>query len=676
MTGSSPLTGYVLTATDSNGDATWSSTGSALGWTTNGTSLYNTNSGNVGINTTNGANVGIGTTNPQGGLIVMNGNVGIGTWVPGTALNVNGNTILGTSQAGASILSSGTGSFAGGYVQFNSGLSVIQSSGQGSFAFGEANEPGPVTLAATGTGAIAMGFSQGTLQATGAGSVAIGENVQANANNSLAFGLSVINPSANTFMVGFNTTPTLTVTSTNVGIGTLNPFGGKLIVASGNVGIGSLTPGQMLDVQGTVRVKGLTMTGSSPVTGYVLTATDSSGDATWSSSGSVGTNYWLNTAASGNVGISTTNTVGIGTTSAGAGAGLLVMNGNVGIGTWAPTAALYVEGASILGVTSNNASIVSTGTGAVATGYANWAGGPAASITASGNGSFATGEAVSTGSAGAITSSSTGSFAAGESLGTLTSSGAGSVAMGYASSGGILQATSTGSIAMGDTVQATAADALAFGKSVVNSYTNSFMVGFNSTPTLTVTSSNVGIGTFNPFGGKLIVASGNVGIGSLTPGQMLDVQGTMRSIGFAMTGSSPLTGYVLTATDSSGDVTWSSSGSVGTNYWLNTAASGNVGISTTNTVGIGTTSAGLGAGLLVMNGNVGIGTWAPDSAFEVKGSGAGIMELYNNTGVSKMVVDLTGNIGIGTFAPNSFLDVAGSGSFGADMRGSVRLQVV
>src|ERR1019366_926579 len=42
-------------------------------------------------------------------------------------------------------------------------------------------------------------------------------------------------------------------TSGNVGIGTLNPFGGGLIITNGNVGIGSLTPGQLLDVNGTVR---------------------------------------------------------------------------------------------------------------------------------------------------------------------------------------------------------------------------------------------------------------------------------------------------------------------------------------------------------------------------------------------------------------------------------------
>lgn len=44
---------------------------------------------------------------------------------------------------------------------------------------------------------------------------------------------------------------------------------------------------------------------------------------------------------------------------------------------------------------------------------------------------------------------------------------------------------------------------------------------------------NVGIGTPLPNGGRLIVVGGNVGISSVSPGQALDVQGTLRGIGFA-----------------------------------------------------------------------------------------------------------------------------------------------
>ena len=110
--------------------------------------------------------------------------------------------------------------------------------------------------------------------------------------------------------VGIGTTTPqtgLAITNGNVGIGTWTAWGGSLIVATGNVGIGSLTPGTKLDVFGTVRMTGLTMSGQTPSSGYVLTASDSSGDATWSSPGSVGgwtivgnNIYNINT---GNVGI-------------------------------------------------------------------------------------------------------------------------------------------------------------------------------------------------------------------------------------------------------------------------------------------------------------------------------------------------------------------------------------
>ena len=89
------------------------------------------------------------------------------------------------------------------------------------------------------------------------------------------------------------TTASLTVLG-NIGVGTVAgdsylttapPTGGEIIY--GNVGIGSLAPGQKLDVKGTVRAIGFTMSGQTPVSGYVLTASDSAGDATWSSAGGI-----------------------------------------------------------------------------------------------------------------------------------------------------------------------------------------------------------------------------------------------------------------------------------------------------------------------------------------------------------------------------------------------------
>lgn len=77
-----------------------------------------------------------------------------------------------------------------------------------------------------------------------------------------------------------------------------------------NVGIGTIAPGQALDVQGTVRTKAFNLS-SSPTTGYVLTS-DANGNGTWQVSTGSGSNYW--NIYAGNVGIGTTNNVGIGST--------------------------------------------------------------------------------------------------------------------------------------------------------------------------------------------------------------------------------------------------------------------------------------------------------------------------------------------------------------------------
>src|SRR5580658_7212308 len=61
-----------------------------------------------------------------------------------------------------------------------------------------------------------------------------------------------------------------------------------------------------------------------------------------------------------------------------------------------------------------------------------------------------------------------------------------------------------------------------------------------------VTNGNVGIGTWTAAGGNLIInGGGNVGIGSAWPGQALDVQGTVRTTNFTMSGQTPISGYVL-----------------------------------------------------------------------------------------------------------------------------------
>ena len=139
---------------------------------------------------------------------------------------------------------------------------------------------------------------------------------------------------------------------------------------------------------------------------------------------------------------------------------------------------------------------------------------------------------------------------------------------------------------------------------------------------------NIGIGTGSnsvyvttspPAGGMII--QGNVGIGSTTPGKLLDVQGTIRTFALTMSGQTPISGYVMTASDSAGDTTWTSSGSV--SGWT---VSGN------NVYETGT-------------GNVGIGSFTPGQKLDVQGTVRDIGEFVN------------GNVGIGTFALQTALAV-------------------
>jgi len=404
----------------------------------------------------------------------------------------------------------------------------------------------------------------------------------------------------------------------NVGIGTTFVGGAgeaALSVMNGNVGIGTWVPAQLLDVKGTIRTTNFTMTGQTPLVGYVLTASDTSGDATWSSAG--GLEGW--TVSGGNVYTTVgSNNVGIGTTTPQG--GLVVTNGNVGIGTWAPGSALIVQNGNV-------------GIGTTAAVYALQVYGTTGSV-------FNTNAPYTY----------TNSFVMGGDTGTQNSKVAAITLKrfyydptgyaaemafyrdGGASGGQIAFSTNpdsgTGNLPI-ERVRITASGNVGIGSWGSNSQNNTFSVV-----------GNIGIGTNQsssfiqtsaPNGGMIV--QGNVGIGSLTPGQVLDVTGTVRMTGFTMSSQSPLVGYVLTASDTAGDATWSSAGGIA--GW--TVSGGNVYTTTgSNNVGIGTSIPG--GGLVVMNGNVGIGTWLPSAALNV----------------------MSGNVGIGTWVTSSTLSIQGS----------------
>jgi hypothetical protein len=182
--------------------------------------------------------------------------------------------------------------------------------------------------------------------------------------------------------------------------------------------------------------------------------------------------------------------------------------------------------------------------------------------------------------------------------------------------------------------------------------------GFVATNASSVNSfaGNVGINSTAPnavltVGGSLRVNNaGNVGIGSTVPGQNLDVQGTIR-IALGGTASAPTlmigtgnnTGLWLPATSTLAV-------STGGSERLRVDSTGNVGVGSTapgqmldiqgtiRTIGL-TTSSNVGIGtslpngrLTVIGGNVGVGTWNPLSLNHIWSTGATPLLIERSTG--------------------------------------------
>ncbi len=341
----------------------------------------------------------------------------------------------------------------------------------------------------------------------------------------------------------------------NLGVGTTTPQA-RAVFIGGNVGIGTWTASRALDVIGNINASGtlggsnFSGTSSGTNTGDQTSVSGNAGTVTFADAGGDTTTFFaLGTSATGSLApatdstltynattdvmsipsITTTANVGIGTVQLQN--GLAVMSGNVGIGTWAATQMLEVNGtvkAAAL-ITSGNIGI---GTTQTQVGLAVMSGNVGIGTWAPTNSLI-----VKAGNVGIGTNNANQAL---QVVGTIDVTGF-KMANGVVT-GGVLQTDTNGVgtwVAPAGTVgvgtintgainnvayYATAGIKLSGATGLLTNGTN---VGIGTSAfqvPLAVMSGNVGIGTWAPQ--QALIVNGKVGIGTANPIQTLEVKGT------------------------------------------------------------------------------------------------------------------------------------------------------
>lgn len=599
---SSPSSGYVLTS-DSNGNGSWiSPTGGTNYWTLVGSDIHSNNTGNVGVNVTSPTvRFAVGSTDgshDDGYIAELNGGTGhireelgnqSGTSRDAGSLEINsGGTksiILDARTDSATGYDIGTGDniyslsyFSGGDTTegninvYDSNSIKVQLNGNHTSYFNGGNvgigtTVAPNALYVAGTAAM-QGFQ---LPGNGASpgfvltsnSVGIGTWVASpsGSGSGTVTSVTLATPSSTLTLGGTNPVTTSGTINADINLTHANTWTGQQIFNTANVGIGSVTPGQTLDVNGTVRAIAFINRGglstqfqkadgsldpSTYLTGnQTITVT---GDATGSGTTSIGLTL-KNTGTAGTyrsttfdaqgretsgtnpttfssygISDSSANLRAALTDSTGTGANVFATSpnliANVGIGSVSPGQALDVQGTvRMTGFNLNSSPTSGFVLTSDSSGNGTWKAGAGGGVSSFSGDGLILNNSSSTGAVTATTAAQTQNTI----LGAATSTTLASLAV---------PSCSTGSSALTWTTNSGFGCNSIAGGTGSNYWIQNTGVGIG-------TYANVGIGTITPQAG-LVVINGNVGIGTWTAGSMLQI-GTNNSIGLRISSSGAIT---------------------------------------------------------------------------------------------------------------------------------------